>query len=694
MAGGQKETRGPTSAVPCRFFLRGACLKGDACPFLHDDIAVPAAASTAGQEDPRPDIHRDIGGALVTFGDGAVVAKVSFACDFSAVRVKPLPRDTDAASVVDLLAELGFDVSTDSVRIPPPVDDCCCADIRVQDAQFARRLCAAMAHDDGHDAVPIPVSLPQSTSAHRVDAKKVHCSWHKPTTAPPSAEAFDPGDLSYDADLPLANTLIESLLLQAGPLERWEGASDRPGKRFKAKARFVDEADARQAVNSLNNTPLPFNKNGRLTAQLVHSARLKVSALVFDAVEHDIAAHEQAWRGQHLLYTAYPPVHGFRVLRIEGGVSGDVAAAAATLHKILGGELLAVGGKAIWTDSFAGNGPAYRKIKEVERRLGIVIVRDKRKRQLRVLGAPSRHDEARRALTELVKQDSSSVFVIELNVGMLAWAFDGGFRAVAAAIGSEKVTLDMVSSPRRVLVTGSEASFHTARDILSGGQGAPPEAGSSTDCAICWTEAESPVRTACGHTYCSGCFEDLCLAGTWTDGPVPSVLCQGDGGRCGQPLPLAELQEHLSSAALEDLVEASFAAYVARHPDELRYCPTPDCGQLYRVAKPSTPNDSRLFTCPACLVATCTCCHGSYDGLTCAETRDLDDRGQEALQEAKLKLGIKDCPRCGTMIEKSSGCNHLTCTVCKAHICWVCMKTFAIGKIYDHMTQDHGGIGL
>jgi hypothetical protein len=330
----------------------------------------------------------------VNFGNGAVVTKVSFPSDFSAVRISCLPHDTTASSVVDLLVSLGFAVPEDCVRISALADNTyCSADVRVEDSQFAKRLCGlpAMKRHDGPRAVLINAPMPQTTNYRRVDSKKVNCSWHKPTKT--AWLNFGNGDIaakvgskfsagiynvlnqrvqcegpthgagnrsplawtirlsnvpilakeehvtkdiptvlvprhvelsaaSYDVDLPMANTLIESLLLQAGPLERWEGSPEVTGKRFKAKARFLNDADARQAAQSFHDKPLPFNNNGKLTVQLVHSARLKIPTRVYDAVEQEIADHKQAWALQHLLYMAYPPAQGLRVLKIEGEISG------------------------------------------------------------------------------------------------------------------------------------------------------------------------------------------------------------------------------------------------------------------------------------------------------------------------------------------------------------------------------------
>jgi hypothetical protein len=79
--------------------------------------------------------------------------------------------------------------------------------------------------------------------------------------------------------------------------------------------------------------------------------------------------------------------------------------------------------------------------------------------------------------------------------------------------------------------------------------------------------------------------------------------------------------------------------------------------------------------------------------MTCAEYKDSPNL--EALQALKREMGWQDCPRCETSIEKTEGCNHVACTVCGVHICWVCLQTFENpNTCYMHLTNVHGGLGL
>ena len=37
---------------------------------------------------------------------------------------------------------------------------------------------------------------------------------------------------------------------------------------------------------------------------------------------------------------------------------------------------------------------------------------------------------------------------------------------------------------------------------------------------------------------------------------------------------------------------------------------------------------------------------------------------------------VKPCPQCGALIAKvmDGGCNHIVCSVCNCHFCWLCLK--------------------
>jgi hypothetical protein len=722
------------------------------------------------QEEPSHDNWaRELGGALAKFEDGAAIAKVSLPSDFSAVRLNNLPQGSSPKSVVALLSDMDVVISDDDVRVITQTGaTSCSADVKIEDPIFAKtmcrkvRCCAAAYHIE---AIPIPVPMPHGSSIHRVDCKKVHCSWHRPTRtawlnfgtenmARKVQEKFNTGiykvlgcnvkasaptgkdnrwnrfawtvmltdlagtieeqdikqaipehnkprrvmmgDASYDANPGLAATVVRSMLLKLGPLEWWEESTNSKGKRVKAQARFVEESHAREALSSLDNKLLPFSKTARLTVRLMTSTKFKVSTRIYGVLHERLESQTPVWESQHVHFVAYPPQKGYRVLKLESEDSQQVAQAKATLGRIISGEVVKKDGKGLWSVGLRTNGDEYKRLKQVEQDHGVVIIRDRRKSQLRIFGPEANCRRASEALETLIQQGVSDGHVIELNSDEFEWACRGGFTALASHLGENKATFDIVSTPKRILIGGSKADHTATLAFIASRQMGPaaslPDA--QTDCSVCWTEAEEPIRTSCDHIYCAGCFADMCQAKA-SDSTDFRILCVGDQARCQKVLALPELQELLPSAGFEDLLEASFATYIRQHPAEFRYCSTPDCGQIYR-ATDNTNNglvSSTIFTCTKCLIPTCTACHSPHPGMTCAEHKDLASGGHEALEKIKKELGIKDCPKCKTAIEKIEGCNHMTCRGCGTHICWVCMATFGTGgECYAHLNKMHGGV--
>lgn len=507
------------------------------------------------------------------------------------------------------------------------------------------------------------------------------------------------GELSYDADMVMDCTLVMSMLYAFGPLEHWnppdttEGMGK--GKLFRARAAFVDEAHARKAVAALNTKALPFCDTGKLFVQLVTSARFRVSTQVYDAVRGRINKCKTDWKRKCIRFFDSDLRGHYRILKLEGEDRKRVAKAQGDLERIVNGQVMMVDGKKIWYAGSMVNKGTYRKLKRIEARLGVVIIRDVRSSQFRVFGPEEKFAEAAAALHSLV-QDTTAAPVHRLEMTQsyqLDWVAHGGVEALRAELGTDKVAFDMTAEV--LAISGSERDVAVAKAMITRGQTEPtrrklgfrPE--SLPECPVCYCEVENPVRTPCGHVYCGLCFTNLCQAQS-TSPKAFAIACIGGSDRCRQNIALPKMQELVLSETFEDVLAASFASYVRQHPHRFRSCPTPDCSQCYRVASDATIPPT--FTCAKCFVSTCTACHASHAGKTCAEHRGDASGGLAELIRIKEELGVKDCPKCTTSIERTEGCNHMTCSGCGAHICWRCLRTFgAASECYTHMSDVHGG---
>jgi hypothetical protein len=518
------------------------------------------------------------------------------------------------------------------------------------------------------------------------------------------------GKPSHSASAAEVGVQVRGYLEEHGLLESFFVGPTSKGKREKATAWFQEEADARAAC-SLNNKSLEILGTGRLTVTLVQSVKIKIPVAVYRASKSRIDQAVECWRERHLAFHEYPDAFGrYTTLKVQGDDTKEMAHARKTLDEISNGTILRDGdnANAIWGPALGGNGSAYKTLKSIEKELHVVIVRDKSKRQLQYYGPPETLPQVVRQIKDMLDEEPSASYEIPLKPPQFSWAIQGGFKSIEQALGKSVAVFDVVS--RTITIKGTQQQYETALAIMDGKTVAADTVGGRPrshrapseldgDCPICFCKADAPIQTSCNHTYCLECFEDCCKAAASTSKDDFQVQCQGDEGKCPTTFTLRELRDHLSSSVFERVLQSSFEEYVQRHPDEFHYCPTPDCGYVYRCGRADAGSSSSSrpppYTCPNCLEPICTVCHARHGEYSCAEYKDIASGGHEALAALKKKLNIKDCPKCTTPMEKTEGCNHMTCGGCRAHICWVCMAVFtASGPCYDHMNQMHGGIGL
>lgn len=94
------------------------------------------------------------------------------------------------------------------------------------------------------------------------------------------------------------------------------------------------------------------------------------------------------------------------------------------------------------------------------------------------------------------------------------------------------------------------------------------------------------------------------------------------------------------------------------------YCSSPTCGAFLPPANADGPD---LVECSSCFNNTCRHCRAPYHpGIECP----ADTATQEARALATAR-GWRECPTCRNMVEKASGCRHMTCR-CGMQFCYRC----------------------
>ncbi|KAK5982544.1 RING-type domain-containing protein [Trichostrongylus colubriformis] len=224
---------------------------------------------------------------------------------------------------------------------------------------------------------------------------------------------------------------------------------------------------------------------------------------------------------------------------------------------------------------------------------------------------------------------------------------------------------------------------------------------SKPDCPICL----SPVSNAfycldCGHYYCLKCIIHQ-VKTLIRNRELPLRCYHMD---CGQLFSINDLRclllgdnrlPWLNAKKMHALIDSSIDCLL-RKDKSLSRCPTPDCFGLFMT---ETLSERPVIECKCCKRSRCSSCMMEpHEGVSCEMYATLrsDERAslQVYLQDQKGK--VRECPTigCGALIEKGEGCNHMHCTVCNMHFCWLCgFSDTTQSKIYGHLRETHGAIG-
>ena len=208
------------------------------------------------------------------------------------------------------------------------------------------------------------------------------------------------------------------------------------------------------------------------------------------------------------------------------------------------------------------------------------------------------------------------------------------------------------------------------------------------DCPICWEEGKVGFSLSpCSHFECLRCWEEF-FQNKIMGGEILNIKC-----------PHPDCDNEITSEVIEMLVTPDlFAKYQQftflsrlRLEPNARYCPNSECGKPL-IGNPKSPDFPKL-TCEDCHTEFCFHCGLTWHRGTCEKAKreaeknlskaEKKRRAQEEKDTAKYLKKNKTCKcsKCGALVQKSSGCNHMECT-CGHEFCWLCGETILISGCY------------
>lgn len=158
---------------------------------------------------------------------------------------------------------------------------------------------------------------------------------------------------------------------------------------------------------------------------------------------------------------------------------------------------------------------------------------------------------------------------------------------------------------------------------------------------------ERTVKLQCAHRMCHDCVRRRFALSMTSPEHMPPRCCTHDA------IPFKKV---------ESLFDPQFAEEWKHKSRELSqltstriYCPSEGCGGLARPESSRHKGGRGHARCTACSTKICCDCHGPWHRQTACPPDGADDR---FMMQAKQEVWQR-CFRCGSMVEREKGCDHM-----------------------------------
>ncbi|EDR14433.1 uncharacterized protein LACBIDRAFT_304976 [Laccaria bicolor S238N-H82] len=423
----------------------------------------------------------------------------------------------------------------------------------------------------------------------------------------------------------------------------------------RVKVRFHTWEAAKSVSDTLDKTKLPGRHDYPLLKTSIPHVQYKSQSKLWNSL---MEGRENGMAGLHI----HQRPNGRVIIKVTGDDKKAVGALKVRVESLVGGERLDA---SYWHHSLL-SAAGQRFLRQVHTTCGAYVRTDtgfESLRRYRNVGQSQGVDQGR----------SQKALV-------------PGEAALKDVLGEDNVSLDLASTPCKLIIKGGDEALHPELldELLTNSRLDKSYAANGDDiCIICYDTVSHPESLGCGHTYCTTCLRHYLTSAP--DTKKFPLVCMGNEATCDTPISIPIIKKFLTEQRFNNLIEVAFLSYLDQHPQEFGYCTTPDCSQIYQSNSTKT-----VLQCPSCFSTICPSCHvEAHKGMTCDE-RKLHEQ-ERLTKEWAATNGVKKCPTCSGWLEKTEGCNHMSCK-CGAHICWRCMGVFTAETIYDHMRREHEGI--
>ena len=189
-------------------------------------------------------------------------------------------------------------------------------------------------------------------------------------------------------------------------------------------------------------------------------------------------------------------------------------------------------------------------------------------------------------------------------------------------------------------------------------------------CPICMDQFENPVELEkCKHKFCFECFNSY-LVNLINQNNIDKIPCPEN--KCSNK----EIPEEFFSNYLSEQEYFKYRQFKSKNEiarDEKKFF-CPHCDSYAQIEGNIENYDSNNPNYKKSVLK----CKNGHEFCSCGRPLHENDcyHDENEFKELIVNEKIKKCPKCGFLIKKNEGCNHMTCgnPICKYEFCWLCMN--------------------
>ncbi|CAG5928173.1 unnamed protein product [Menidia menidia] len=203
------------------------------------------------------------------------------------------------------------------------------------------------------------------------------------------------------------------------------------------------------------------------------------------------------------------------------------------------------------------------------------------------------------------------------------------------------------------------------------------EAGGESElqsCRVCLVEKTIALLPCCWKAVCDECLKIYVTSQLWAG----KALIRCPITECSGTLEEGMVISHLAS---EEVAKYRYFLELSQLDSSTKPCPQCSHFTSLKTHNPNRSEHKYKIQCSNCQFVWCFKCHAPWhNGLKCREYRKGDKllRTWASVIEHGQRNAQK-CPQCKIHIQRTEGCDHMTCAQCNTNFCYRC------GERYRHL---------